>query len=134
VASCSEDTTINIWNPNTGESIQRYTQHTGWVYGLDQIDEDTLVSGSGDMTIHIWKIRTGQLFKRIDAGDLVYSVKSLSNGLIACGLYRGNINIYKYSTGNLTKTLIWHSGSVRSLEILNEKFMASGSGDREVII
>jgi WD40 repeat protein len=53
VASCSYDTTVNIWNPNTGESIQKYTQHTDTVFGLDQIDEDTLVSGSSDLTIHL---------------------------------------------------------------------------------
>jgi WD40 repeat protein len=63
----------------------------------------------------------------------VFSIKSLSNGLIACGLYQV-IYIYEYSTGNLTKTLIGHSDSVNSLEILNEQFMASGSSDRKVII
>jgi WD40 repeat protein len=63
VASCSSDKTVNIWNPNTGESIRKYTQHKEYVSSLDQIDEDTLVSGSVDMTIHIWKISTGQYYK-----------------------------------------------------------------------
>jgi WD40 repeat protein len=136
VASCSYDSTVNIWNPNTGESIQKYTKHTNPVNCLDQIDEDTLVSGSdgSDNTIHIWDIRTGQTFKRIYVGNSVFSVKSLSNGLIACGLFGGNINIYEYSTENLTNTLIGHSGDVRSIEMLSEQFMASGGYDQEVII
>jgi WD40 repeat protein len=133
VASCSEDTTVNVWNPNTGESIRIYEKHTDTVKCLDQIDEDTLVSGSV-VTIHVWKISTGQTLKIIDVGVTVYSVKSLSNGLIACGLYSGNINIYEYATGNLTKTLKVHSGSAYSLEILNDQFMASGSGDTRVIV
>jgi WD40 repeat protein len=133
VASCSRDSTVNIWNPNTGESIRIYEKHTDYVICLDQIDEDTLVSGSWDKTIHIWKISTGQTLKIINTSSSVNSVKSLSNGLIVCGLY-GNINIYEYSTGNLKKTLIGHSRYVLSIEILNEKLMASGGWDNEVII
>ncbi len=134
VASFSSDKTVNIWNPNTGESILKYTKHTVMVNGLDQIDEDTLLSVSYDMMIHIWKISTGKTLKTIDVGVTVYSVKSLSNGLIACGLNNGNISIYEYSTGYLIQTLIGHSVSVRSIEILNDQFMASGSEDRKVII
>jgi WD40 repeat protein len=133
VASCSYDNTVNIWNPNTGESIQIYRQHTEWVLCLDQIDEDTLVSGSWDKTIHIWKISKGNTLNTINVGDYVYSVKSLSKGLIACGLY-GNINIYEWSTGNSVKTLKGHSDYVLSIEILNERFMVSGSYDTRVII
>jgi WD40 repeat protein len=133
VASCSEDTTVNIWNPYTSESIRIYEKHTSWVLCLDQIDEDTLVSGSMDNTIHIWKISTGENLKAIDAGDWVYSVKSLSNGLIACGLY-ANIKIYEYTTGKLIEAFKGHTGTVYSLEILNEQFMASRSWDRQVII
>jgi WD40 repeat protein len=133
VASCSEDTTVNVWNPNTGEFIQKYTQHTEQVLCLDQIDGDTLVSGSEDKTIHIWEISTGLTLKIIDVGDSVFSIKSLSNGLIAFGLGK-NINIYEYSTGKLIQTLIGHSGGVRSIELLNDQFMASGSHDKRVII
>jgi WD40 repeat protein len=133
VASCSSDKIINIWNPNTGESIQKYKKHTDLVYGLDQIDEDTLVSGSVDMTIHLWKISEGQTFRKIDVGDSVFSIKSISNGLIACGTTR-NISIYEHSTGNLVNILIGHSNYVWSIELLNERFMASGSSDYKVIV
>jgi WD40 repeat protein len=134
VASCSSDKTVNIWNPNTGESIRQYTQHTGSVISIDQIDEDSLVSVSEDKTIHIWKISTGQTLRTINVGGSVYSVKSLSNGLIACGLYGGDINIYEYSIGNLKQTLKVHTQSVYSIEKLNEQFMASGSGDDTKVI
>ncbi len=133
VASCSDETEINIWNPNTGESIRKYTKHTISVYGFDQIDEDTLVSGSSDNTIHIWEISTGLTLDIINVTDSINFVKSLSNGLIACVLHE-NIIIYEYSTGNLTKTLIGHSGLVNSIDLLHEQFMASGSWDKKVII
>jgi WD40 repeat protein len=134
VASSSYDTKVNILNSATGESIQKYTKHKNTFNCLDQIDEDTLVSGSSDNTMHIWEISSGQTLYTIDVGDSVFSVKSLPNGLIACGLECGNINIYEYSTGNLTKTLVGHSDRIRSIEVLNEQFMASGSFDKKVII
>jgi WD40 repeat protein len=132
VASFSDDKTVNIWNPNTGESIRKYTKHTDTANGLDQIDVDTMVSGSG-YEIHVWQISTGITLNTIDANSRVYSFKLLSNGLIACGLYQV-IYIYEYSTGNLTKTLIGHYSVINSLELLNEQFMASGSWDKKVII
>jgi WD40 repeat protein len=133
VASCASDTAVNIWNPNTGESIRIYTEHSSSVNSLDQIDADTMVSGSWDNTIHIWKISTGERLYIVPLSASFSSVKSLSNGLIACGS-ENNINIYEYSTGNLIQTLIGHSNSVNSIEVLNEQFMASGSSDTEVII
>jgi WD40 repeat protein len=131
VASCSD--IVSIWNPNTGEYIQRYSKHPDSVLCLDQIDEDTMVSGSWDNTIHIWKISTGETLKTINASSSVYSIRSLSKGLIACGLDK-NISIYEYKTGNLVQTLVGHSGGIFSIEILNEQFMTSGSTDKKVII
>jgi WD40 repeat protein len=133
VASCSLDKTVKVWNPNTDELLQKYIQHNGAVLSLDQIDEDTLVSGSVDETIHVWKISTGQNIKKINASAIVYSVKFLSNYLIACGLY-DDLRIYNATTGNLVKTLTGHTYSVYSIDILSEQFMASGSGDKKVII
>jgi WD40 repeat protein len=133
VASSSDEAEINIWNPNTGESIRKYTRHTISVYGIDQIDEDKLVSGSQDNTIHVWEISTGLTLNVINVSDSLSYVKSLSNGLIACVLHE-YISIYEYATGNLIQTLIGHSGNVWSIEILNEQFMVSVGWDKKVII
>jgi WD40 repeat protein len=139
VVSCSADTSINIWNPNTGESIQKFTRHTHWVYGLDQIEDDVIVSVSWDKTIQIWKISTGEIIKTIDVNASIYAVKVLSNKfqqLIACGLatFNNSIKIFNYTTGELVKTLNDHTDRVTSIEILNEQFAASGGWDFRVNI
>jgi WD40 repeat protein len=86
VASISENNTINEWNPITWSSIQRYENHTDLVNDLDQIDNDTLVSGSDDGTIHIWKISTGETVQKIIVSERVNSVRVLLSGQqIACG-------------------------------------------------
>lgn len=136
VASASNDTTINVWDPNTWRSIRHYKNHKLIVYGLDQIDNDTIVSVSEDRTIHVWSMSTGETLKIINNPSLVYYVKTLSNKLIACGLVSNNNNliIYNYSTGDLVNSLHGHNDNVESIEVLNEQFIASGSLDAKVII
>jgi WD40 repeat protein len=136
VASSSID--INIINPITWTSIRKYTGHTGTVNGFDQIDNDTIVSVSFDLTLQIWKISTGKTLSKFSLGSAAKSVRVISNSFqhVACGFFGldNNLRIYNFSTGSLVKTLVGHSNSVFSIEILNEQFMASGSGDEYVII
>ncbi len=138
VASASADMTVNIWNTLTLTSIQRYTSHTNTVRSLDQIDNDTMVSGSMDQTIRIWRISTGETLKTINVNAIVYVIRvfSIEYKQIVCGKggSSNNLQIYNYETGNLTKTLIGHTNAVYSIEMLSEQFMASGSSDQKVII
>ncbi len=138
MASASRDNTTNIWDTLTWTSIQRYTNHTSAVFSLDQIDNDTMVSGSQDKTIRIWKISTGETLNIINVNTYVYVIRvfSIEYKQIVCGLFgtSNNLQIYDYTTGQLIRTLNGHSAGVYSLEMLSEQFMASGSGDKKVII
>jgi WD40 repeat protein len=138
VASASEDKTVNVWNTLTWTSIQRYANHTNWVWSLDQIDNDTMVSGSQDNTIRIWKINTGETMKIINVSPWAYVVRVLSIEYkqIVCGKGGSshNLQIYNYNTGDLNRTLSGHTSTVNSIEVLSEQFMASGSDDQYVII
>ncbi len=139
MASASEDKTVNVWNTLTLTSIQRYTNHTGVVNSLDQIDNDTMVSGSFDQTVRIWKISTSETLKIINVNMYVYVVRvfSIEFKQIVCGKYgtSDNLQIYNYETGDLIRTLNGHISSVWSIEMLSDQFMASGGGgDNRVII
>jgi len=138
VSSASQDNTVNVWNTLTLVSIRKYNNHTMEVYSLDQIDNDTMVSGSEDQTIRIWKISTGETVKIINVGADVFVVRvfSIEYKQIVCGLFgtSKNLQIYNYTTGNLARTLIGHINSVYSVEMLSEKFMASSGQDQRVII
>jgi WD40 repeat protein len=139
VASASKDNTVNIWDTLKWTSIQRYTAHTDWVFSVDQIDNDTMVSGSWDGTVRIWKISTGVTLKIINVNTVwvfVVRVFSIENThiVIGNGGPSNNLEIYNYTTGNLARTLIGHSSSVLSIEILSKQLMASGGQDQSVII
>jgi len=138
VASASVDKTVNVWNTLTWTSIQRYTYHKNTVNSLDQIDNDTMVSGSDDQTIQIWRISTGETVNIMNLSSRVYAVRvfSIKYQLIVCGTAgsSNNLQIYNYYTGDLIRTLIGHSSNVRSIEMLSEQFMVSGGQDQKVII
>ena len=97
MATCSQDSTVKIWNLNTDWTlIRNYTNHSKVVYALDWINEDTIASGSLDTTLQIWSISTGLIQRRIPLTiNGVYSLKMLSNGLyLACGTRNGPLYIY----------------------------------------
>ncbi len=138
VASVSNDKTVNVWEALTWTSIRKYTNHTDIVFSLDQIDSDTMVSGSNDNTIRLWRISTGQTMKIINVGADVFVVRvfSIEYKQIVCGTSHqsNNLQIYNYSTSGLVRTLNGHSNNVYSIEMLSEQFMASGGVDQKVII
>jgi WD40 repeat protein len=138
VASASDDKTVNVWDTQTWTSIQTYTNHTDSVFSLDQIDNDTMVSGSLDNTTRIWRISTGETLNLINVNAAVYVVRVFSVELkqIVCGTSgaSNNLQIYNYSTGDLIRTLNGHSSNVYSIEMLSEQSMASGGNDFVVII
>lgn len=59
LATGSYDTTIKIWNIETGEVLRTLRGHTSAVRTL-QFDDSKLISGSFDKTIKIWNWQTGE--------------------------------------------------------------------------
>ena len=112
---------------------------------MDQIDNDTIVSGSRDKRIRIWKISTGVTIRIIDidwlSASTVFSVRVLLNNYheIACGIDKRsseNLKIYNYITGDFVQSLNGHTQFVYSIQTLSEQYqyMASEIGYSNVII
>ena len=60
LATGSYDSTIKIWNIDTGEEIRTITGHTSGIRCL-QFDSTKLISGGLDRTVKVWNWRTGEL-------------------------------------------------------------------------
>jgi WD40 repeat protein len=118
--------------------IRNYTNHTQAVLGLEWINEDTIASGGYDYTIKIWSLKTGQTKFTISTGEVVYSLKLLTNGFyLASGLQSGKINIYDINNnGSLILILVGHTNAfgVNDLILLSNDLLASSSGDRSIRI
>lgn len=63
IVSASKDTTIRIWDFNTGALVRVIQGHSGPVNSI-QLFGNHLVSGSGDGTIMMWDITTGACIRQ----------------------------------------------------------------------
>ncbi|KIM62061.1 hypothetical protein SCLCIDRAFT_120487 [Scleroderma citrinum Foug A] len=59
IISASDDHSIHVYSPATGELLQSLDGHEGGVWAL-AASRDTLVSGSTDRTVRIWDLSTGR--------------------------------------------------------------------------
>jgi WD40 repeat protein len=141
VATCSNDTTVKIWNVSSSFNwtlIRTYSQHTSPVWALEWLDNETLASaGSSDRTIKLWSPTTGQTKRTIKTNDQwVFSLKLLNTNIhLAAGLHNdGDINIYNINDGNLVSSLKGHTSWVYDLVQLSADLLASSSQDETVRI
>ncbi|TFK36328.1 WD40-repeat-containing domain protein [Crucibulum laeve] len=59
IISASDDHSIHVYSPVTGELLRSLEGHEGGVWAL-AASKDTLVSGSTDRTVRIWDLSTGK--------------------------------------------------------------------------
>ena len=124
--SCSVDCSVKIWSTLTWSLIATYSNHTSGVGSLEQIDDQTMASGSFDGTIHIWNVNTTSQIKIIETGSPVYSLSLLSKDLLAAGLENGFIQFLNLTNGDLVKTFSDSSGAtINYLTKVNQSLLAS---------
>ena len=66
LVSGSDDTTVKLWDVQTGGVIKTFSGHTGWVWSVSiSADCTTITSGSKDCTLRLWNIKTGECYHTI---------------------------------------------------------------------
>ena len=94
LATGSYDSTIKIWNIETGECIRTLRGHTSGIRAL-QFDDTKLISGSLDKTLRVWNWRTG---------ECVANYGGHTEGIIALH-FEGNLVV----SGSIDRTVkIWN--------------------------
>lgn len=73
VVSGSLDTSIRVWDVETGNCIHTLTGHQSLTSGME-LKDNILVSGNADSTVKIWDIKTGQCLQTLQGETTIRSV------------------------------------------------------------
>ncbi|MCL1471423.1 WD40 repeat domain-containing protein [Argonema antarcticum] len=110
LASSSSDTTIKLWNPNTGKEFHTLKGHLKSVNSITiSPDGQTLASGSTDATIKVWNLSTGKEIYTL-TGHLEYvNLVAISpdGKTLASASEDTTIKLWNLSTGEGIHTLKW---------------------------
>lgn len=115
LATGSYDTTIKIWNIETGEVLRTLRGHTSTVRTL-QFDDGKLISGSFDKTIKIWNWQTGECISTLQChteGVLSVHFDGLT---LASGSIDKTVKIFSFDTKQ-TFSLRGHTDWVNHVRI-----------------
>lgn len=93
LATGSYDTTIKIWDIETGQEIRTLRGHTAGIRCL-QFDETRLFSGSMDKTLKVWNWRTGECMKTFLGPTSGIVSLHFSETVLACGSMDHTIKVW----------------------------------------
>ncbi|HIK27376.1 MAG: serine/threonine protein kinase [Oscillatoriaceae bacterium SKW80] len=138
LVSGSFDTTIKIWDFNSGELLLTLKEHLKAEELVSAVaiagDGKILVSGSNSYggTIKVWNLQTGELLYSLPKNiEGVASVAISPDGkALASGNEDATVKLWDLASGSLQATLFGHTGSVRSVAFSPDgALLASGSED-----
>jgi WD40 repeat protein len=138
LVSGSADSTIKIWDMETGQVLRTLTGHTGYVNALDiSPNGQMLVSGDADGNLRVWNLKTGELLhKLIGHVGFVSALHISPDGqMLASGDADNSIKIWNLKTGTLLHTLKGHASFINALSMSPDgKLLVSGSADGTIKI
>ena len=136
LASASEDSTIQLWNPETRTIEATLKGHTDDVLSIAfSPDGLLLASGSADGTVRLWNParRAPQATLRGHAGDVLDVAFSPDGLLLASGSADGTVRLWNLQTEQHQATLREHTDDVLDVAFSPDGLLlASGSADGTV--
>jgi serine/threonine protein kinase/outer membrane protein assembly factor BamD (BamD/ComL family)/sugar lactone lactonase YvrE len=136
LASASWDTTIGIWDMESGELLRQLYGHEKYVSSVAfSPDGQTLASASADQTVRLWRVHDGELLHTLTGHEkYVSSVAFSPDGhMLASGSWDTNIGLWRVGDGELLRVLRDHSAVVEDVAFSPDGHMlASASWDETV--
>ncbi|KAJ5337057.1 G-protein beta WD- 40 repeats containing protein [Penicillium brevicompactum] len=136
IASGSDDTTIKLWNPRTGDLEKCLSGHSSQITAISfSSDGKQIVSGAHDHTIKIWDTATANVQKTLvgHSGPVTALAISLDGKLLAFGSFDKTTKLWDTATTELQQTLGGHSDWVNSVAFTpDSKQIISGSSDETI--
>ncbi|GMH83907.1 hypothetical protein TrST_g9414 [Triparma strigata] len=139
IVSGSDDTTIKVWDMNSGSLELKLEGHSNYVWSVAfSPDGSRIVSGSRDKTICVWDAKNGKKIHEITGHENeVNSVAFSPDGAsIVSASDDDSVCIWSAKTGRRLQKLIGHTGGCTcSVDFSPDgKFILSGAADKTIRI
>lgn len=136
--SGSHDSTLRVWNLETGQCIRTLEGHRGTVNVLVLTpDGNRCVSGSQDGTLRFWDYETGKCLRTLEGhkGAITAVALAPDGRLCASGSHDGTIRVWDLETGKCSDPFTGHSQQINALLLTPDgKRCISGANDKTVRI
>lgn len=138
--SGSTDTTLCVWDPNTGQCLRTLEGHNGWVNCLAVLPNGLCVSGSEDKTLRVWDLESGKCLQLLEGHHgAVTCVSCLPDGQFISGSKDCTVRIWNPKTEKCVRVLSGHSKAVNCVVAVPAKSnsnlsvrIISGSDDNSI--
>ncbi|MFE1743772.1 WD40 repeat domain-containing protein [Coleofasciculus sp. H7-2] len=135
LASCSNDSSLNLWNWKTGKYTRTFLDHTSNILSAAiTSDSEMLVTGALD-GIRVWNLRTQRpIYNLVRFDNQTYAVATNPNGeILASGGKDTAIKLWDLKSGRFIDSLSGHSGAISTLAFAPDgNTLISGSYDRTI--
>ncbi|EEH42279.1 uncharacterized protein PADG_07099 [Paracoccidioides brasiliensis Pb18] len=115
LATGSYDTTIKIWDTETGQEIRTLRGHQSGIRCL-QFDDTKLISGSLDRTIKVWNWRTGECISTYTGHQGGVISLHFDSTILASGSMDSTVKIWNFEDKS-TRVLRGHRDWVNSVKV-----------------
>ncbi|PSN59261.1 WD40 repeat-like protein [Corynespora cassiicola Philippines] len=136
MASASDDRTVRVWKPGSGECMSTLKGHRSWVSSMAfSYDSTLLASASDDRTVRVWKLGSGECVSTLKGHSAAVSSVAFSHDLALLASASGDrtVKVWKPGSGKCLLTLKGHRNWVSLVAFSHDStLLASASDDRTV--
>ena len=135
--SCSEDSTLKLWDLTQKKPLKFFKWHTEGVVNAIQFSNGKIISSSRDKTLRIWNISSGKELDYITSRQPYYCILKINDTLIAVAGGDRDIRIYDLSNDEETievGIIEGHEFVIRDLELIDQNTIASCSEDKSICV
>ena len=136
--SASWDTTLILWDIQTGEIIRRFTGHAAEVTSVAFLpDGRTAISGSNDRTMIQWDLQTGNIIRQFKGQPVqIWALAVSPDGSYAASGGSGhNVILWDIQTGEVIRSFEGHDSTLQGIEFSADgSQLLTASGDTTIIL